>query len=186
MRLRAGSAVLPWLFLLTQACSDDELQNRSAAAPPPSDTSAELDSLALESGALPDRAELDPAGRYGRQYEGGSDSLCLVPEAGGRGRYRFGAETRIGQDEYCTGSGQAKLSADTLILRFEGAGGNSDCLAVARYEGDKIVFPGGLDVGCAALCSSRGSFAGVSFPRIDRDVAQARRMKDRVGNALCR
>ena len=167
------------------ACSDG---SGSAAADAPamagSAASDELDALALETGALPDSAQIDPAGRYGRRYEGGSDSLCLIPDGSARGRYRFGAETRIGGDEYCRGSGQAKLSADKLLLRFEGAG--SQCMIVARYEGDKIVTPGGLDLQCAALCSSRGSFSGVAFPRLDRDVAAARGMRDAKRQQLCR
>jgi hypothetical protein len=143
-----------------------------------------LDALALESGALPDAAAIDPAGRYGQRYEGGSDRLCLVPDGAARGRYRFGAESLIGQEEYCRGTGRARLSADKLLLRFEGAG--KDCLVVARYEGDKIVFPGALDIACAALCSSRGSLAGVGFARVDRDVAAARAQRDSRNDLLCR
>jgi len=154
------------------------------ADPPDSPTARELDALALETGALPDRAQIDPAGRYARRYEGGSDRLCLVADDAVSGGYRFGAETRIGQDEYCRGRGTAKRSADKLLLRFDGAGRN--CLIVARYEGDKIVLPGSLDINCALLCSSRGSFAGVTFPRVDRDGAAAARMADKDGKALCR
>ncbi len=146
--------------------------------------SEELDALAFETGALPDSAQIDPAGRYGRRYEGGSDSLCIIPDGSARGRYRFGAETRIGGDEYCRGSGRAKLSADKLLLRFDGGG--AECMVVARYEGDKIVMPGGLDLKCASLCSSRGSFSGVSFPRLDRDVAAAKGMRDAKRQQLCR
>lgn len=172
-----------WLAVLVlglTACGD--ATDRVGSAQESSPTGDSLDSLALESGALPDSVQVDPAGRYGRRYDGGSDSLCLVPDGGARGRYRFGAETRIGQDEYCRGAGRAKLSADKLLLNFEGA----QCTIVARYEGDEIVFPGGLDAQCGALCSSRGSFAGVSFPRIDRDVAAARQMRDRRKAVLCR
>jgi hypothetical protein len=164
------------------ACGDPVPAGSEDVAMSPA--SEELDALALETGALPDRVQIDPAGRYGRRYEGGSDSLCLIPDGGARGRYRFGAETRIGGDEYCRGTGRAKMSADKLLLHFEGEG--ADCLIVARYEGDEIVLPGGLDLKCASLCSSRGSFSGVSFPRIDRDVAAARQMRDKDKTLLCR
>lgn len=177
--VRAACLLLLGLPLLG-ACSggtDGDEQASSVAA-------QELDALALETGALPDREQTDPAGRYGRRYEGGSDSFCLIPDGGARGRYRFGTETRIGEDEYCRGGGKAKMSADKLLLRFDGRG--DECLIVARYEGDKIVMPGGLDVKCAELCSSRGSFAGVSFPRIDRDVTAARKMQNRDKTLLCR
>lgn len=167
------------------ACNDDP-GPIAADSQESSDSPAarELDALALETGALPDRDQIDPAGRYGRNYEGGSDRFCLVPDGNARGRYRFGAETRIGQDEYCRGTGGAKLSADKLLLRFEGAG--KGCMIVARYEGDKIVLPGSLDIACASLCSSRGSFSGVNFPRVDRDVAAARKLSDKNDRPLCR
>lgn len=148
------------------------------------ETASELDALARESGALPDSEGSDPSGRYGRNYEGGRDRLCLVPDGNAHGRYRFGAETRIGQDEYCRGTGTAKLAADKLLLRFEGRGG--DCMIVARYDGDQVVMPGALDMRCAQLCSSRGSFAGVTFPRVDRDARQARTLTAADGTALCR
>ncbi|MBT2187118.1 hypothetical protein [Sphingobium nicotianae] len=167
------------------ACSDaDERNYADAEASSGSAASENLDALAVETGALPDTAQIDPSGRYGRRYEGGSDSLCVVPDGSARGRYRFGAETRIGGEEYCRGTGHARLSADKLLLRFDGAG--SECMIVARYEGDKIVMPGGLDLHCAALCSSRGSFSGVAFPRLDRDVATARGTRDARGQPLCR
>lgn len=174
------------MVLLVLAClpgcgGADSARSDDVATSPASE---ELDALALETGALPDRAQIDPAGRYGRRYEGGSDSLCLIPDGSARGRYRFGAETRIGADEYCRGTGRAKMSADKLLLRFEGQA--SECLIVARYEGDEIVMPGGLDLACAALCSSRGSFAGVRFPRMDRDVSAARQMRDKDKAILCR
>ena len=146
--------------------------------------SQELDALAQESGALPGKEERDPVGRYARRYEGGSDRLCLIAEDGKRGRYRFGAETRIGEEEYCRGTGTATLSKDKLLLRFGGNG--SACLVVARYEGDGIVLPGALDLSCAALCSSRGSFAGARFPRIDHDPKAAQAMTDATERPLCR
>ncbi|HWJ69264.1 MAG TPA: hypothetical protein VNS79_04350 [Sphingobium sp.] len=152
--------------------------------PPASPAARDLDALALETGALPERAGTDPAGRYGRRYEGGSDRLCVVPDAAAGGSYRFGAETRIGQEEMCRGTGRARRVGDKLLLRFEGAG--KHCLIVARYEGDKIVLPGSIDLNCDILCSSRGSFAGVSFTRIDDDIMAAGQMADGRGRPLCR
>lgn len=144
---------------------------------------AELDALARESGALPERERSDPAGRYGRRHESGSDSLCLVPDEERVERYRFGIESRMGEEQ-CQGMGSASLSRDKLLLRFEGHG--DGCLIVARYEGDGIVMPGAQDVRCAALCSSRGSLAGVRFPRLDRDAAAAKSMRDSAERSLCR
>lgn len=181
---RGVRRVVMMIALAALAGCGGDPDGRSGDGVPDSPTARELDALALETGALPDRDETDPAGRYGRRYEGGSDRLCIVADGDARGRYRFGAESRIGQDEYCRGRGTAKRSADKLLLRFEGAG--KDCLIVARYEGDKIVLPGSLDLSCTALCSSRGSFAGVSFQRVDRDGAAAAQMADKDGALLCR
>jgi hypothetical protein len=139
-----------------------------------------LESLAVESGALDDLTARDPVGSYGRTYEGGRDRLCIVPDDG-EGRYRFGAEMRIGDEGRCGGSGTARYAGDRLIFNF--AGGT--CLIVARYEGDRIVMPGAVDVACASLCSDRGSLAGVTFPRTGNDQAAARRARTHDGDRLC-
>jgi hypothetical protein len=131
---------------------------------PRTEVANSLESLAVESGALDDRTARDPVGSYGRTYEGGRDRLCIVPDDG-EGRYRFGAEMRIGDEGRCSGSGTARYAGDRLIFNF--AGGT--CLIVARYEGDRIVMPGAVDVACASLCSDRGSLAGVTFPRTGND-----------------
>lgn len=182
-------ALRPWiaaaLLGTLAACGDTgERGGEGGGGQASTQAATALDALALESGALPDSARIDPAGAYGRNYDGGRDRLCLVADGNARGRYRFGAEMRIGQDEYCRGEGRAKLSADKLLLRFEGRG--ADCTVVARYDGDQIVMPGALDVSCAQLCSSRGTFAGVTFPRSDRDPAQALRLTGADGQPLCR
>ena len=181
-RLSAISVCLSAPLLLA-ACSERDSSDRDAAANSPSAAAEQLDAVALDSGALP-RADEDPAGRYGRRYEGGVDRLCVVPDADeGPGHYRFGAETMIGQDEYCRGRGKARLSGNKLLMRFEGSGG---CLIVAHYQGDRLVLPGALDMSCELLCSGRGSFAAVSFPRIDRDPAAAGEMRDARKDLLCR
>jgi hypothetical protein len=147
---------------------------------PRTEVANSLESLAVESGALDDLTARDPVGSYGRTYEGGRDRLCIVPDDG-EGRYRFGAEMRIGDEGRCGGSGTARYAGDRLIFNF--AGGT--CLIVARYEGDRIVMPGAVDVACASLCSDRGSLAGVTFPRTGNDQAAARRSKTHDGDRLC-
>jgi hypothetical protein len=147
---------------------------------PQTEVANSLESLAAESGVLDDRMARDPVGSYGRTYEGGRDRLCIVPDDD-EGRYRFGAEMRIGDEGRCGGSGTARYAGDRLIFNF--AGGT--CLIVARYEGDRIVMPGAVDVACAALCSDRGSLAGVTFSRTGHDQAAARRVRTHDGNRLC-
>jgi len=169
------------LSLGLSGCGD----RRDSAAAQPSDeprteAASSLETLAVESGALDDLTARDPVGSYGRTYDGGRDRLCLIPDGGGR-QYRFGAEVRIGDDENCKGSGTARRAGDRLIFSFSG----SECMIVARYEGDRIVMPGAVDTACAAMCSDRGSLAGVSFPRTGSDAAAAMHVNSTKGDRLC-
>jgi hypothetical protein len=127
---------------------------------------------------------MDPAGVYARRYEGGGDQLCLVAEGTGGRRFRFGAETRFGGDEYCLGRGKARLAGTKLLLEFDAGLGRQPCTIVADYEGDRIVLPGSVDIACAASCSDRGSFAGVAFPR-SASNGSADTLRDGNGKALC-
>lgn len=178
---RRGLACLVLLMLASCGGGASEREDRAAQ---PSATADELDALAMESGALPGEGADNPVGRYGRRYEGGVDRLCIVPQSDDSDRYRFGAEMLIGGDEYCRGAGEARLHDGKLLLRFEGIG--EGCTIEARYEGDRLVMPGTLGMACNLLCSSRGSFAGMSFPRIDRNAVAAGQMRDANKDLLCR
>ncbi len=182
MAARFLTAVGLLIALTSLAGCDDPQQAESETA---SMASRELDSLARETGALPDSDQINPAGAYSRRYEGGGDSLCVVAEGVSGRRFRFGAETRIGREEYCLGRGEARLAGSKLLLEFEATSGQQ-CTIVADYEGDRIVLPGSVDLSCAGLCSDRGSFAGVRFPRVSREEAGALSLKDRAGRSLCR
>ncbi|MCE7797481.1 hypothetical protein LWE61_13060 [Sphingobium sufflavum] len=140
-----------------------------------------LEALATESGVIGEDGSVEPVGSYGRAYDGGEDRLCVLPSGGEAKSYRFGVEIRIGEEEYCRGSGKASRAGDLLILRFDGG----RCTVTARYDGDRIAMPGAVDRGCASLCSARGSFAGVSFPRIGMDRAAADGVMANDGAALC-
>ena len=177
-------ARLVWLGALMLVGCGDGSGAREERSARPSATADSLDALAMESGALPNQSAESPVGRYGRRYEGGVDRLCIVPEGEDRDRYRFGAEIRIGGDEYCRGAGEAEMDGDLVSLRFEGIG--EDCTIDARYDGDRLVMPGQLGMACNLLCSSRGSFAGTAFPRIDRDATAAAQMRDANKALLCR
>lgn len=178
MQLLRALAVV--VLFASASCEDRKTVHESAATP----TARELDLRARETGALPDRERVDPAGIYQRRYEGGGDRLCLVPEGTGGKRFTFGAETRFGGEEYCLGRGKARLAGDKLLLTFEGGG--SSCVIVAGYEGDRIVMPGSVDVSCAALCSGRGSFSGASFPRVRQEKGREQPLKGGDGQPLCR
>lgn len=168
-------------FLL-MSCGQD------AAAPPEAPVTLDenasvgdrLDALAAAEGVIPDGGDRSPEGGYGRTYAGGRDRLCLVED--GAGGYRFAVEVRIGQDQGCRGEGEAQLDGGgQLSLTFDGTG----CRIDARYEGDRLVFPGRVDESCARLCSRRGSLAGVTFPRIGDGRAMASSMTDSGDEVLC-
>lgn len=138
-----------------------------------------LDRAAIRAGVLADVRASSPVGLYQNRHEAGRDALCLVRD--GEGRLRFGMEAVFGENTRCSGRGTARQVADKLIFNFS----RSSCLVVARYEGDKVSLPGALDVTCRDLCSNRGSFEGVSFPRTADDEASALAASNHEDAPLC-
>lgn len=175
-----GWSFLLILCLILSACDKSGDAVSDSAASQSGGRLSALDDLAIATGAIGDPLSQSPSGAYGRDYEGGRDQLCMLPGQK-KASYLFGAEIRIGGDEYCVGRGSARLLADKLIFSFDGG----NCVIVARYEGDRVTMPGALDTACAALCNGRGSFAGTSFPRIANDLTRARRAVARDGKPLC-
>lgn len=180
-------AIAPVVLMLAGCGSAGHGTSQPTSAAPTSQSgpASGLDALAEATGALPDAATTVPTGRYGRRVGGDVERFCLVPEADRPDQYRFGAEMRLGARQACVGHGTAHMTSAGLVLDFAGAAAG-DCRVTATYEGDRIVMPGHLDPQCSALCTGRGSFAGVTFPRIDRDVGAARAMTRHNGRPLCR
>ena len=139
-----------------------------------------LEQAAIEAGVVADVSRLSPVGLYQRRHEAGRDLLCVAPDAAAE--FHFGAEAIFGVEQGCRGQGTARLAGDKLILRFAG---RPRCIIVARYDGDRLAMPGVVDTACARLCDGRGSFAGVSFPRIDGEASAALRARKRDGDRLC-
>lgn len=169
-------ARLAFIFLLSGCQGGDDPASPDKAQPPASG----LERAAIATGVILDADRLSPVGLYQRRHETGRDALCIIPSASGD--YRFGAEAMFGEGEGCRGQGTARRAGDKLVLSFDSA---SQCIAVAQYEGDRIVFPGVLDLKCAKLCDDRGSFEGVGYPRSASDAAAALRATDRHGEPLC-
>ncbi|MGD9809730.1 MAG: hypothetical protein AB7U35_00160 [Sphingobium sp.] len=138
-----------------------------------------LEQAAVDAGVVADAGSLSPVGLYRNSHEAGRDSLCIVP--GKDGKMDFAMEAAFGEGIDCNGHGTARLSGDKLILNFA----RSACLAVVRYEGDRISFPGVMDVECQSLCSKRGSLEGVSIPRVARDENVARDARSAEGRLMC-
>lgn len=178
---------LPWPILLLCASCGPGADGDAGQAIVNSQTesggnsvAAQLDRAALRSGALLDAGALSPVGLYRHSHEVGQDVMCVVP-ARKAGHFRFGMEAAFGKDVSCSGRGTARQVDDKLILNFA----RSSCIIVASYQGDRIVLPGALDVSCDDMCSDRGSFAGVSYPRLAATGGSALRARDLDGKALC-
>lgn len=173
------------MLVLLSACggSSSVPENRAevSSAMRSNDAANALEALAAESGVIGEDITANPVGSYGRTYDGGEDRLCVLSSLAAEKSHQFGIEIRIGEEEYCRGKGAMKRAGDLMIFRF--AGGR--CTITARYEGDRIIMPGAVDSGCASLCSARGSFAGVSFPRVGQDADAAYNVMGSDGQALC-
>lgn len=137
-----------------------------------------LEQAALDTGVIVDAAVIDPSGLYQRSHEAGTDSVCIAEKL--EGKQRFAVSFSFAEKEFCAGRGQLKQAGDNLIMRFDKSGG---CIIIAQYDGDRIAIPGTVDVKCEAICTDRGSMAGVALPRVSAGPdAQTR---DRAGEPLC-
>lgn len=164
------------LLLLLAACGDRESRASRSA-----DEAPDLERAAIESGAIPDTGGLDPKGLYQRRHEGGTDTICLIPD--GEREYRFGAAAFSGGRSRCSGRGRAKLVGQLLIMRFKKP---SRCIIIAQYEGDRLAMPGAVDVECDKLCAERASFAGVAVPRVSASETAAGLVQSTDGSPLCK
>ena len=59
------------------------------------------------------------------------------------------------------------------------------CNFDARFEGDRIVFPGRLPDACQKACSSRGSLTGLNAERMSDSPSEASALRDGRGRMLC-
>lgn len=153
------------LVLGLAACSRGSGQR--AAAPP------DLEQAAVRAGLIPDPKSADITGLYARD----TDRLCIVRAGGG---YRAGASVDYGDDLNCSARGSVARAGEVLSVNF-----GPDCRFDARFEGDRIVFPGRLPEGCAHACSKRASLAALSVERLSDSAAEAGALRDAKGRLLC-
>ncbi len=144
-------------------------------APLPAAPATGLEAAAIEAGVIPDPNSSDITGLYARD----TDRLCVVPTATA---YRIGVYVDYGEDQYCGGSGVVTRVGETLNVDFPAAPG---CNFNARFEGDRIAFPGKVPDGCARLCSRRASLAALDVDRLSESVSEASTLRDAKGKLLC-
>lgn len=124
----------------------------------------------------------DPSGRdVTGLYARDTDRVCVVPE--GRA-YRIGAFVDYGDGLSCAGSGRATRSGEVLRIELRGKGGIA-CTFVAKFDGDRIVFPANLPDGCRRFCAPRASFAALNVERLSESAAEARALRGVDGTRLC-
>lgn len=133
-----------------------------------------LEAAAIEAGVIPDPNNSDITGLYARD----TDRVCVVPGATG---YRIGVFVDYGEKLRCSGSGTVTRAGEKLRIDFAGAG----CSFDARFEGDRIVFPGRLPDACRKLCSERASLAALDVTRLSDSLSEASTLRDGNGKLLC-
>jgi hypothetical protein len=133
----------------------------------------DLESAAIARGLVPDPTDREIAGLYARD----TDRLCIVRSGLD---YRIGAYVDYGDGITCSGSGRVTRSGETLRVEL-----GEGCAFDARFDGEKIAFPGALAEGCAKLCARRASYAGLEATRLSESSAEASAMRDASGRQLC-
>ena len=139
------------------------------------DRPTDLERAAIEAGLIADPANTDITGLYARE----TDRICIVPAAKA---YRIGLVIDYGDRIGCAGSGVVDRVGDGLRITLDGRAG---CSFDAQFDGDRIVLPGRVPDGCAALCARRVSIAGLEVERLSDSTSEASTLRDRRGNLLC-
>lgn len=156
------------LVLLLAGCSGAQPQ-QNAAQP------QDLETAAIERGLVRDPKDTEIVGLYARD----TDRICIVP---GKDGYRIGAYVDYGERITCSGAGSVTRVGEVLHIRL---GDKDACSFDARFDGDRIRFPGALPEGCAGFCARRASYAGLEVSRLSESTAEASAMRDATGRRLC-
>jgi len=152
-------------LLLLAACSGKPTRGASG--------SPDLEAAAIRAGLIADPKSADITGLYARD----TDRLCIVRAGNG---YRAGAFVDYGDDLNCSAQGPVARAGETLSFSFA-----PDCQIDARFEGDRIVFPGRVPEGCARRCTRRASLAALDVERLSDSPAEAATLRDGKGKLLC-
>ncbi|AJP71548.1 hypothetical protein [Sphingomonas hengshuiensis] len=156
------------LLLVLAGCSGGGAPAQNGAQ------SQDLESAAIARGLVRDPADTEIVGLYARD----TDRLCIVKSGMA---YRVGAFVDYGDRITCSGSGTVGRVGETLRIAL----GDRGCSFDARFDGDKISFPGALPEACEALCARRASYAGLEVTRMSESSAEAAAMRDAAGRRLC-
>ncbi len=159
-------------LLLLAACSGAQPTKQ----PPRQQTpQTDLESAAIQAGVIADPANTNITGLYARD----TDRVCIVPTATS---YRIGVFVDYGDNQHCSGSGSVTRVGETLHVDLDGTEG---CSFDARFDGDRIAFPGRLPEACAKVCGGRASMAALDVDQLSQSVSEASTLRDHRGKLLC-
>ncbi|MDH7971138.1 hypothetical protein QH494_03000 [Sphingomonas sp. AR_OL41] len=164
---RVGLAML----IVLAACSRGAPPSEKRTATP----ATGLEAAAIQAGVIPDPADTDITGLYARD----TDRVCIVP---GATAYRIGVYVDYDEQQNCGGSGIATRVRDTVHVQMDAVEG---CSFDARFEGDRLVFPGRVPDACQKVCSRRASLAALDVDRLSESVSEASTLRDGRGRLLC-
>lgn len=160
----------PVLLLALAACSGGNQPEQKAQAP------QDLEKAAIERGLVRDPGDSEIAGLYARD----TDRICIVPDR--QLGYRIGAFVDYGDRITCSATGTVSRVGEALHVEL---GDDESCSFDARFDGEKISFPGALPDGCNKYCARRASYAGLEVARLSESAAEAAAMRDSAGKRLC-
>lgn len=143
-------------------------------SPPGGVAAPSLEEAAIERGLVRNPAARDLTGLYARD----TDRLCIVPDARGD---RVGLSIDYGEGNGCSATGTVVRTGEALQFAL-----GKDCAFAARFDGERITFPGRLPRQCATLCTGRASLTGVDVIRLSGTMAEAAAMRDAHGKLPCR
>lgn len=133
----------------------------------------DLETAAVARGLVRDPADRDIVGLYARE----TDRVCIVRRGDA---YRIGAFEDYNDGITCTGAGTARRSGDKLDVTL-----GEGCRFEAKFEGDRIVFPGRVPDACQKLCNGRASFAALNVVRFSESQSEAAAMRVSNGKLPC-
>lgn len=166
--MKRGASALA-LLLTAVGCRSGTVPASAPATP-----ASGLEAAAIRAGVIADPASTDPTGLYARD----TDRICIVPSATA---YRIGVFVDYGDQQRCGGSGTLTRVGETLHVQL----GQTGCDFDARFEGDRIVFPGNLPDACRQVCERRASIAALDVDRLSDSISEAATLRDAHNRLLC-
>ncbi|SOB87264.1 hypothetical protein SAMN06297144_2391 [Sphingomonas guangdongensis] len=132
-----------------------------------------LEQAAIARGLVRDPTDIDLSGLYARD----TDRLCITGTAL---RYRIGAFVDYGDGIACNAAGSVTRDGQQLRVDF-----GEDCRFDARFDGERVTFPGRVPPGCARRCARRASLAALEVQRLSGSAAEAAAMRNGRGEQPC-